>query len=131
LILISYQVDQCNGFQTVFNGFTSQIIGAGDFEAAGSLATASLNTVFQVYDYVSSSYHTLAVDLAWTEDGYVQRGHNHVIVQALAYRYSARSNGSYRSARISGTSLLGSVNFTPGEGYGSISSVRNGSVNID
>ena len=83
------------------------------------------------YVYDSDFYQDVNVDLVWTGIGPLSRGNSHNHFQSPGYIVNEHFNGTSRPADVSGSVSDGSTDFTPNSGFGSIISVKSGTVVID
>ena len=79
-----------------------------------SLAAAAVRGRVQAYDWVSFSWVTLEVDLAWEATGERVREASREVAHGDGYVAFSQQAGTVRAAAASGSVVLGGENLTPG-----------------
>ncbi len=131
LDLFAYSYDYCQ-YTSSYELFASTYIPNEDFRMSGGLQSATLQTTFDNYNWLTGAYETVTVNLAWAGEGDVFRGHSNNQNSGPGYRYMSRSNGSYRAAAPSGSVTVGSTSLVAGAQYvsGSLASSQSAFTTI-
>jgi hypothetical protein len=112
-----WQYDACsdpNSLVTLFDGMVRTSLPAGALQVNRRLDTATLNTTVDVYDYVSGTTHSVAINVGWTATGDARYVKESDQVRVGSYIFSQRFESTSRPAQASGSvSLDNSANITP------------------
>lgn len=107
--LYIYAYDYCQ-FTYAYDFHGSTTIPDSGFRVNGGLQSASVQATVDAYNWLTGTFEPVAVDLAWTGEGEVFRGHSNYQSNFPGGRSMARSNGSYRLATPAGSVTLPSTN---------------------
>jgi hypothetical protein len=121
--------DYCSGES--FYGFGQVDLASGQYTFDLKAGSATLSTTIPVLDFNSGALVDVSVDVTWTATaGLVSEKSSYRTTDAAGNKYTFSSKGTSRQAIASGTVSAGSFNFTPGSGYGILSSSKSGSMTI-
>lgn len=123
--------DLCQGTY-IYDLYANAIVPDSAFRISGNLQSASLQTTVEAYNWMTGAVESMTLDLTWTGEGDVHRGHNNNHSSYPGVRYMSRSNGSYRvavpsgSVTFQGTNLLAAAQYV----YGSLNSSQSSYTTI-
>jgi hypothetical protein len=120
----------CQGTQLLYADGWTELSGA-DFQVTKKYHSATLNTPFTVYDYVSGNSFEVQVNLNWIADGDLSHEETHIIFRDGSCMMNIHANGLLRSGQVSGTVSDGVTNFIPEPAsYAQVGSLESGQVQI-
>jgi hypothetical protein len=126
------QTSECDGYQVLVNAFGSVEIPAGAFDVQGNLSGATLEAAVPVFDYVSGQTEMVTVSLSWTGVGDVIHDVRHERYVSPEYKYTFRSNGSYRTAQAAGSLVFRGTDLAAGgSSAAELADVQSGQVSIE
>jgi hypothetical protein len=112
--LIIRQYDACT-FTLLLDAYGSAELADPEFQVAvGNLASATLETTVNTYDYVSGSSFDVYVDLTWTGIGTPNRYTSNSQWHDQNCHEISHHHGVSRTAEASGTISDGQTDFAPG-----------------
>jgi hypothetical protein len=127
-----YKTNECLGYEILLNAFGSVALPAGAFDVQGNLTGATLDAEVPVFDYVTGQSGVVAISLSWTGEGDIFRNMQNTRYSSPSYKFTYRSNGSYRSADVTGSLVYGGVDLTTGaSAAGYLTASQSGSVTIE
>jgi len=119
LALSIYQVNDCTGEQLLFaEGYTW--LDEGDLQISKKLQSATLNATVNLEDLGATPNFDVDVDLTWTANEPAARSSSHSHLDQRGCKIISHWRGMSRFADVSGTVSVGTTNFTPETGSGSI-----------
>ena len=133
LVVFIYQSDLCLGHHLTENELHAHTaIPADAFRIKGALHSASLLQVtVDVENRWTATLQPVTIELTWTGDGDISRGHSTSQSIFPGGRYLWRSNGSFTTATPSGSIKLRSMTLTGSHGaYGRLESGHSASTVI-
>jgi len=122
-----YRYNECTG-QDVTCASGTVALPNGAFDVSGNLASATLDTTLEIYDYCNNTTHPVTLDLTWTGDGQVFQGRVHQSFHYPDYRETYRSHGKSSYAAVSGSLTFDGTSLSLGDGYGYMSVVNSGTI---
>ena len=119
LVLSIYQVNDCTGEQLLFaEGYTW--LDEGDLQVSKKLQSATLNATVNLEDAGAAGNFDVDVDLTWTATEPATRSSSHSHLDQRDCKIISHWRGMSRFADVTGTVSVGTTNFTPETGSGSI-----------
>ena len=127
-----YKTNECLGYEVLLNAFGSVALPAGAFDVQGNLTGATLDAEVPVFDYLTGQSGVVTISLSWTGEGDVFRNLQSSRYSSPYYKFTYRSNGSYRSADVTGSLVYGGVDLAAGaSAAGYLTASQSGSVTIE
>jgi hypothetical protein len=111
IILGIFQYNRCTTTQ-LLAASTIASLSKTDYQIAGNLNSAILQTMVSVFDEVSGTSFDVSVDLTWMGTGERIHQNTHFNDNFEGCHYLLRSNSTYRLAEAAGTISNGITNFT-------------------
>jgi hypothetical protein len=122
-----YQYNECTGVELAcVSGAVALPNGA--FDVSGNLASATLNTTIEAYDYCNDTTSPVDIALTWTGDGQVFQGRVHQTFHYPDYRQTFRSQGKSSNATVSGSVTFEGTSVPLENGYAYLSNVNSGTI---
>ena len=121
----------CTDTQLLFAYGSASPLTKADFQVSKTLDSATLNVIANVFDERSGKTFDVNVNLSWTGAGLITRQESNTHFHSPGCFINSRSNGTFRSAEVSGSISDGVTNFTPAPSLdANIASVKSGNVVI-
>jgi hypothetical protein len=112
VFLAVYTNDYCKGVE-ILNASGTAPLSKGEFDIAGNLDWATLNTTVSLYDEVSQSSFDVQIDLTWTAvSPRLHQVGNWTMTNGRCHTTS-HTNDDYRYGPAVGSVSNGTVNFAP------------------
>jgi hypothetical protein len=121
------QYDYCLGqYSAFFNAYLSR----PDVNIQGNLNRGSVNATAEVYDYLTNSWDTVRIDIAFEGVGKVSRGNGHQNFSNEYFSSHSHYNGNSRNATATGTigSTSGVVELTYDSAY--LRAIKSGTLDL-
>jgi hypothetical protein len=125
------QFDNCN-LTVLLEAFGSADLPIGAFQIDKKLASATLNTSIDVFDFVSGTTFPADVSMNWTGTGEAPSvSRDHTMFRAPGFRVNSTFTGTSHLATASGSVTTGGTNFSPSPAvFADLENVKQGELDV-
>lgn len=123
-----FQFDNCS-FTVLLSAFGFTDLPTGAFQMKQNLDSATLNTSFDVFDFVSNTTFPVEISVSWTGSGALTVSMFHNIFRTPGFRENSTSTGTSRAATAPGSVTALGTNFSPNPAeFADLESVKEGDL---